>query len=126
MNNKNLKSNYDRTPQERRELARKAGKASGKARGANKLMKAILIELSQKKEGKQTVKEIIYAQLIKSAKKGDLKAIEMFTTYIGEKPIEKQEIQGKMEIANDLSKLSDETLLKMAREAKIGIDDNES
>ncbi|MDP4120143.1 MAG: hypothetical protein Q8876_03690 [Bacillota bacterium] len=32
MNNENLKSNDERTPDERRELASKAGKASGKAR----------------------------------------------------------------------------------------------
>ena len=35
-NEKNLKPNSERTPNERKELARKAGKASGKARLAKK------------------------------------------------------------------------------------------
>lgn len=41
-NEKNLKPNSERTPNERKELARKAGKASGKARLAKKTARSRL------------------------------------------------------------------------------------
>ena len=87
-NEQNLKPNSERTPSERRENARKAGKASGKKRREQKTLKEELLLLLA--EG-DTQKKISLA-VIQKALKGDLKAFELIRDTTGQKAIEKVEI----------------------------------
>lgn len=89
-NIKNLKPNTERTPQERKELARKAGKKSGEARREKKALKEeLLLLLAQNK-----TQEKISLALIEEALKGNVKAFEVIRDTIGEKPIIKQDVTG--------------------------------
>ena len=102
MNNQNLKSNDERTPSERRENARKAGKASGEARRVKRTLKQeleMLLELSNK--GK-TNQELISIGLIKQAKKGSVKAFEMIRDTIGQKPKDEIAIVEAPKIFDDI------------------------
>ena len=104
-NEKNLKT---LSPSEARELGRKGGIASGKKRKEQKLLKDTLLELltlpatkstpkdisdaaalSELKSG-LTVQEEIAVALVKKAKNGDLRAIELLRDTIGQKPVDKQ------------------------------------
>lgn len=87
-NEQNLKPNSERTPSERRENARKAGKASGKKRREQKTLKEELLLLLA--EG-DTQKKISLA-VIQKALKGDLKAFELIRDTTGQKAVEKVEI----------------------------------
>ena len=89
-NAKNLKANSERTPKERKELAQKAGKKSGEARREKKLLKEELMLLLA--QGK--TQERISLALIEEAIKGNVKAFEVIRDTIGEKPVNKQEIEG--------------------------------
>ena len=107
-NEKNLIPLDQRTTSERREIARKGGQASGKKRKEQKLLKDTLLELltlpatkstpkdisdaaslSELKSG-LTVQEEIAVALVKKAKNGDLRAIELLRDTIGQKPVDKQ------------------------------------
>ena len=89
-NAKNLKPNSERTPQERKELAQKAGKKSGEARREKRALKEELILLLS--QGK--TQEKMSLALIEEAIKGNVKAFEVIRDTIGEKPVNKQEIEG--------------------------------
>lgn len=96
--NKNLKLNSERTPQERKELAKKAGIKSGEARRAKKTMREMLDyllykEITNSKGEKVTTKEEAAAALIKKAIQGDVKAFEVIRDTIGEKPVEQHDIR---------------------------------
>ena len=84
----NLVSNDQRTPEERRKNASKAGKASVKARKERKKLKDELICLLSL--GK--TQEHIAIAIIDKAMKGDTKAFEVIRDTIGEKPVEKVEV----------------------------------
>lgn len=107
-NEKNLKPFNTLTEKEQRELAVKGGKASAKKRKEQKLLKDTLLELltlpatkstpkdisdaaalSELKSG-LTVQEEIAVALVKKAKNGDLRAIELLRDTIGQKPVDKQ------------------------------------
>lgn len=93
-NAKNLKSNSERTPKERKELAQKAGKKSGEARREKKKLRELLemaLELTDPATGLSNEMAITQA-LIKQAKKGNVMAYITIRDTKGEKPIEKQEI----------------------------------
>ena len=97
MNEQNLKPNSERTPSERKQLARKAGKASGKARREKRTMKQLLeialsLMVTNKKGETASRKEVIAIQLVNRAASGDLKAIDLLTKLIGEQ-IVRQETQ---------------------------------
>ena len=88
-NTENLIKNEELTPSERRESARRAGKASGKARAEKKRLGDLLkILLEQETENGKTNAEEITAQLVRQAKKGNIKAFEVVRDTIGEKPAE--------------------------------------
>ena len=93
-NNENLKPNSERTPRERKELASKAGKASGKKRRELKTMKLMLDYLLSKKiENKQTGKKVttlegIMLAQIKQALSGNTKAAIFIRDTLGERPAE--------------------------------------
>lgn len=92
-NEKNLIPNEQRTPNERRRNAKKAGQASGKARREKKILKDLLEEalLSNTETGNRYID--ITNALIKEAEKGNVKAYETIRDTLGQKPIEKQEIK---------------------------------
>ena len=100
-NEKNLKPNSERTPNERKELARKAGKASGKARLAKKTAReyaiAALEGVVKGKDGNTTtVKDVMIQKLIaKAVSESDLNAIKYIVELIGESPSQKIEVTGK-------------------------------
>ena len=81
-NEENLVSLADRTTEEQREIARKGGKASAKARAARKTLKEeLLLLLSQ-----GNTQEKISLSLIQEAVNGNTKAFEVIRDTIGEKP----------------------------------------
>lgn len=90
MNKSNLKSNSERTPEERKKLARKAGLKSGEVRRARKTFKELFeIALSVKSDDGLTEQEKIVLRAIEVAKAtGNYKDIE---ATIGEKPSDKIE-----------------------------------
>lgn len=130
-NNNNLIKTSDLTPSERREIARKAGIASGKARRERRDMKKsleILLNLSIKKGAvidpndaetltdikskNLTVQEAILVAQIQKALKGDLKSAEFLRDTSGQKPVDKKDI--KQEIINPFEGLSTDELRKLA------------
>lgn len=101
-NEENLVSLADRTTEEQREIARKGGIASGKARKERKTMKEeLLLLLSQ-----GDTQEKISLALLQEALNGNVKAYETIRDTVGEKPIDKQEV--KQEITSINIKLDDE------------------
>ena len=78
----NLIKKEDRTPKERRESAKKAGVASGKAR-------AIYKSLSEDLKEQCTPEEVhaLNAKLKAMAMHGNLKAYELIRDGLGEKPV---------------------------------------
>ena len=94
-NEQNLVRNEDRTPSQRRENARKAGKASGKARQERKTFReGLLLLLNEPLKDKagnpttNTTQDAIIAALVKRAANGDTRAFEMIRDTIGEKPVQ--------------------------------------
>lgn len=85
----NLVPNEARTPEERRENARKAGIASGEARRLKRTMRDILEELLSApsiESPDKTNNEVIMASAVRKAKGGDLKAMEFIRDTSGQKP----------------------------------------
>lgn len=76
----------------------------------------------------KTVQEGILASLIMKALSGDVRAFEVIRDTIGEKPVDKvaqTDGEGNDVPKNDLSKIPTETLLKMAKAAGAGLDDED-
>ena len=101
MNEKNLIPNEERTPNERRENAKKAGIASGKARREKKTIQKILddylnksvkdvknLEKIAKSTGIETdksIKELVTAVcLLNTLKKGDVYKLQKLCELLGE------------------------------------------
>lgn len=89
-NSQNLKPNSQRTPSERREIAKKAGIKSGQVRRARKTLKEELLLLLSDGD----IQNKISVALLKKAQKGNIKAFEVIRDTIGEKPTDKTEIMG--------------------------------
>ena len=90
----NLVPNEDRTPEERRANARKAGIASGVARRKKRDLReaclAILeTEITTKSGDKMTGSEAMVAKLFQQAMKGNIKAFIALRDTAGQKPVEK-------------------------------------
>ena len=127
-NAKNLKPQNKRTKSEQRKIAQKGGIASGKKRRELKAFKDLLeAGLSQEiktESGKSyTRAEYITLKLIKTAENGNIKAFEVIRDTIGQKPADKVESKTEISVGKDLSKLSTETLIKMAKAAAVDIED---
>ncbi len=127
-NAKNLKPQNKRTKSEQRKIAQKGGVASGKKRRELKAFKDLLeAGLSQEiktESGKSyTRAEYIALKLIKNAENGNIKAFEVIRDTIGQKPADKVESKTEISVGKDLSKLSTETLIKMAKAAAVDIED---
>lgn len=98
MNEQNLKANSERTPSERKALARKAGKASGKARREKKQFREafeMLLEreIKDKQGNTLTGVEAIALKIFEKALKGDVKAYETIRDVTGQKPTEELYIE---------------------------------
>lgn len=97
MNDENLIPFSQRSESEVREMNKKGGIASGKARRKKKEMREELIAILEEKitdnKGKKVKiqRSILLAQ-VKEALKGKTKAAEFIRDTIGEKPVDKQEI----------------------------------
>ena len=88
MNEENLIPMNERSESEVRELGKKGGIASGKARRERKTLKEeLLLLLSQ-----GDTQEKISLSLIKEALKGNTKAFEIIRDTVGEKPKEEIEV----------------------------------
>ena len=109
MNEQNLKPNSERTPSERKQLASKAGKASGKARREKRTMKQLLeialsMMVTNKKGETASRKEVIAIQLVNKAASGDLKAMDLLTKLIGEQIVRQEtEVTVKKDKYDDMS-----------------------
>lgn len=109
----NLVPIMDRTPEERREIARKAGIASGEAKRKKKAMREMLevcLEMTDKKTGK-TYRELATMGLINGAIKGNALSYRTIVETLGELKLEDDQKQ------YELSKV-EELLLKIENEAK--------
>jgi hypothetical protein len=94
-NPENLKPNTERTPKERSELARKAGKASGKARRQRKEFRELLeLALSQPNVDNPEVDNwtVATAALLQKAMGGDVRAWEVMRDTLGQKPVEETRV----------------------------------
>lgn len=90
MNNRNLKANSERTPKERKELASKAGRASGEAR---KKKAQLRDALQRALDGEYVIDDdsfngydAIAFSMIKEAIKGNVQAFKEIRDTIGEQP----------------------------------------
>jgi hypothetical protein len=112
-NRENLVRNSDLTPQERREKASKAGKASVEARRKKKTMKEVLEYMLHNSELKPALKQmladegidenemnhqmVITRSLIAKAEQGDVQAYNTICAMIGEKPADKLDLSGSLD-----------------------------
>lgn len=125
-NYENIKdANSRRTPSERRELARIAGKASGKARRrkanmretANRLLTMVgevegLSDILRANGGESTYEEIITMAMIQKAAMGDVRAYEALKSTVGQ--------TGKSDI--DLTEQQADIELKRAKKQAVTIE----
>ena len=112
-NEKNLKSNSERTPSELREMTRKGGIKSGEARRRKKTMREalemLLFHTKLNEQTKQMLKAegvenaddfnhqmVITRSLIAKAESGDVQAYNAICSMIGEKPAEKIDVNGDL------------------------------
>ena len=100
-NEKNLKSFGERTTSERRELAKKAGIASGKKRAEKANFKKLCeIALNEVYKGEMTNAEAMVISMITKALEGDTKAFEVIRDTAGQKPVQvvEDKISGGLQI----------------------------
>ena len=97
----NLVPQNKRTKEEQREIARKGGIASGKARKEKKMLKELLEDALSK--GTETNNEYINITLalIREANRGNVKAYEVIRDTLGQKPIDKVEHSGAIPVVID-------------------------
>ena len=124
--NSNLIPFTELTEEQRREMAKKAGRASGAARARKKLMKdrlAELLALPMKagrltrnvsslagfKDANVTVEERIILAIATKAAKGDVKAAEFIRDTIGEAPVQEMRVE-----QTAASQMTEEQLMKIA------------
>ena len=102
----NLIPQNQRTKEEQREIAKKGGIASGKARAERKTLKEeLLLLLSQ-----GNTQEKISLSLIAQAMEGNVKAFETIRDTVGEKPVDK--LEADVGVTNINIKLDDEEWVK--------------
>lgn len=94
-NPENLKSNRERTEENVREITRKGGIASGKARRDKKNLRLALEALLEAKQTdpdtgkKMTGTELITLKLYEQAVQGNVKAFEVLRSTIGQDAVQK-------------------------------------
>jgi len=96
-NEQNLIQNSERTPEQRRENAKKAGIASGEARRKKRDLKLAIqalleADVTDKKTGEtMSGAEALAVAQYRKALKGDTKAFEVIRDTSGQKPVDKVE-----------------------------------
>ena len=106
-NEQNLIKPSDLTPNERRENASKAGKASGAARRARKTLKEELLLLLSDGDTQSRLSLALIEEALNGNKAGSVtKAFEVIRDTIGEKPVDKVENKN-VDIVIDLGDLED-------------------
>lgn len=92
-NNENLKNLRDRTPEERRAIAAKGGRASGEKRNFKSVVKRMMNE----NDNYERVVEAIFQQAIEE---GNVQAATWLRDTAGEKPVEERrdQVDGNIEI----------------------------
>jgi len=98
MARKDLRPLNTRTKEEQKKIATLGGKKSGEVRREKKRLREILEMLLERPEGDCTTAEAISVALINKALSGDVKAYETVRDTIGEKPVEKRDIDLQAEI----------------------------
>jgi len=111
----NLLRNEDLTPEERRENARKAGKASGEARARNASIRKILLdsfhnaEVATDENGEPiTGAEYTAMQIAAGIKKGNYKMIKLYIEMIGQKPANEINISGELKTNHELQSIMEQ------------------
>jgi hypothetical protein len=102
----------------------KGGKKSVQKRRERKALKEQLLLLLET----GNAQEQLCTSLFEKALSGDVRAFEVIRDTIGEKPVDKvaqTDGEGNDVPKNDLSKIPTETLLKMAKAAGAGLDDED-
>lgn len=102
----------------------KGGKKSVQKRRERKALKEQLLLLLEN----GNAQEELCTSLLEKALSGDVRAFEVIRDTIGEKPVDKvaqTDGEGNDVPRNDLSKIPTETLLKMAKAAGAGLDDED-
>lgn len=109
-----LTSLGSRSEEEKREIARKGGIASGESKRKKKLMREMLLALLEEKEPKsgKTYRELVTLGLFKGAIKGNAMNYKAIVETLGELKIEDED-----KLANSLGKVED-LLTKLNDEAK--------
>lgn len=103
-NEENLINLRDRTPEERKEIARKGAEATNKLLKERKTLREELLFLLSQGD----MQEKITTSLLDKASKGDTKAFEVVRDTIGEKPTDKVENENiNMTYEEYLKKVSD-------------------
>lgn len=97
-NNENLVDLRTRTTEEQREIARKGGIASGKARKERKTFKEELLLLLSEGD----TQEKISLAILQKAMNGDIKAYESIRDTVGEKPKENIDLAVKKKLEDVL------------------------
>lgn len=113
-NLKDLTPLNKRSEEEKREIARKGGIASGEAKRKKKLMREMLEILLDEKEPKsgKTYRELVTLGLFKGAIKGNAMNYKAIVETLGELKLEDED-----KLANSLGKVED-LLAKLGEEAK--------
>lgn len=111
---KNLRPQNTRTKAEQRAISAMGGRASGEARRRRKTLREELLLLLD--DG--NTREAVSAALIRSAKKGSVKAFEVLRDTIGERPVERSAhtIVG----VEALQAMSDAELVQLAESGATG------
>mgnify|MGYP000003507935 FL=1 len=101
-NERNLKP--ARTKSEARERGRKGGIASGESRREKKTFRETLEALLDRKlDGSRlTGREAVAVALFEKAMSGDVKAFQELRDTVGEKPVDKQELSGSLDVVSIL------------------------
>lgn len=91
-----------RTKEEASERGRKGGIASGIARREKKTFRATLeLLLDRKLDGSPlTGREAVAFALFEKAMSGDVKAFQELRDTVGEKPVDKQELSGSLDVVS--------------------------
>jgi len=90
-NEQNLIPFNERTPEERREIAKKGAEATNKLKRERKTFKEALLLALETKKGDKTIQEIGIDSLMEKYMNGDLSTFIEIRNTIGEKPKEKIE-----------------------------------
>ena len=109
-NEQNLIPNEQRTPEERRENAKKAGIASGKARKEKANIRRaleMLLERDYPMEDGSILSgaEVIALRQMERALDGDTKAFEVIRDSSGQKPVDKVEMKTDVNIEESTARL---------------------